>query len=67
MAKKATDEEREEIKNSIIKLESQINSISDEIDINPENFFPDEHDIPGLNLDIVVFDYELEKQKIKSE
>jgi hypothetical protein len=67
MAKKMNNVDREELSNSISNLEAQIQNIDDELSINPENFFPDEKDIPGLNLDIEIFDYDLEIQKVKVE
>jgi hypothetical protein len=63
----ADNEIKQKINNSITQLEDQINSISDELNIDPENYFPSEKDLPGLGLEIKIFDYEGEILKIKDE
>lgn len=62
-----SDDEKNSIRSSINKLEDQISKISEEIDIDPEKFFPSDTDLPGLNLDIKIFDYEGEIARIQDE
>lgn len=64
---KANDEDKELIRKSISDLEDQISAMSEEMSIDPESYFPSESDLPGLDLDIKVFDYEGETIKIQEE
>ena len=52
----SNDEEKNDIRQSISKLEDEISLIADEVNIDPENYFPDDTDLPGLNLDVKIFD-----------
>jgi len=63
----SNDEEKSDIRKSISKLEDEISLIADEVNIDPENYFPDDTDLPGLNLDVKIFDYEGETLKIQDE
>jgi hypothetical protein len=54
-------QEKDRLKSNIENLEQEIT----EININPDNFFPD--DVPGINLDIKHFDYKGEVEKIREE
>lgn len=58
---------KEKLRNSIAQLEDEISSVSEEINIDPENYFPSEKDLPGLDLDIKIFDYDGEIEKIQDE
>lgn len=55
------NQEKDRIRDSIEILEQEIT----EINIDPDNFFPDE--VPGLNLNITQFDYKGEIEKIREE
>lgn len=60
-------EDKDIIRRSISKLEDEISMITDEVNIDPENYFPSDTDLPGLNMDIKIFDYEGEIIKIQEE
>jgi hypothetical protein len=60
-------EDKDIIRRSISKLEDEISMITDEVNIDPENYFPSATDLPGLNMDIVIFDYDGETKKIYEE
>jgi hypothetical protein len=54
-------QEKDRIRDSIEILEQEIT----EINIDPDNFFPDE--VPGIDLNVVHFDYKGEVEKIREE
>jgi len=61
------NEEKDSLRDSISKLEDEISLIANEVNIDPENYFPNDTDLPGLNLDVKIFDYEGEILKIQDE
>jgi hypothetical protein len=57
------NQEKDRIRDSIEILEQEIT----EINIDPDNFFPDDDKLPGLNLNTISFDYKGEIEKIREE
>lgn len=61
------EQNKDQIRGNVEKLKDEISSIREEVDINPEEYFPDDSDLPKVDLDVKIFDYEGEIEKIKEE
>jgi len=59
-----TNIKTQQLKNNINQLEGEMMGLSQQLDLNPEDLFPSDDLLPGLN-DIILFDYEKEIEEIK--
>lgn len=60
--------EKNKLKNNIDDLKSQINDLRIEgLNPLPDDLFPNEDTLPGLNMEIEVYDYDKDIQLIKDE
>ena len=60
--------EKNKLKNNIDDLKSQINDLKlDGLNPLPDDLFPNEDTLPGLNMEIEVYDYDKDIQLIKDE
>jgi len=55
-----------QIRQNIKSLEGEMNSLNDQLDLNPESFFPNDSLLPGMS-DIEIFDYQQEIDSIRSD
>ncbi len=55
-----------QLKDNISQLEGEMMGLSQQLALNPEDLFPSDDLLPGLN-DIVLFDYEKEISEIQSD
>lgn len=65
MAKK-NDPNINQLKSNISSLEGEMNSLNDQLGMNPADMFPDDDLLPGLN-DIEIFDYQKQIKEIQSD
>ena len=63
MAKK-TPLQTQQLKNNISQLEGEMKGLNNQLQLNPEDLFPDDDLLPGLN-DIILFDYDKEIENIQ--
>jgi hypothetical protein len=56
----------QQLKDNISQLEGEMMGLSQQLALNPEDLFPSDDLLPGLN-DIVLFDYEKEISEIQSD
>jgi len=56
----------QQLKNNISQLEGEMLGLSQQLALNPEDLFPSDDLLPGLN-DIVLFDYEKEISEIQTD
>lgn len=63
MAKKSVLQ-TQQLRQNISQLEGEMRGLNQQLALNPEDLFPDDDLLPGLN-DIVLFDYEQEIQHIQ--
>lgn len=65
MAKKSALQ-TQQLRQNISQLEGEMNGLNQHLALNPEDLFPDDELLPGLN-DIVLFDYDKEIKEIQSD
>ncbi|NPV13058.1 MAG: hypothetical protein HPY57_14930 [Ignavibacteria bacterium] len=58
---------KEDIKDSVAELQSNINSMLDKISTKPEDMFPDKDLLPNLDIQVEYHDYEKDIELIKIE
>ena len=56
----------QQLKQNISSLEGEMKSLNDQLQLNPEDLFPDDDLLPGLN-DVEIFDYDKEIKEIQSD
>lgn len=56
----------QQLRNNINQLEGEMKGLNQQLMLNPEDLFPDDDLLPGLN-DIVLFDYDKEIIEIQSD
>jgi hypothetical protein len=56
----------QQLKQNINALKGEMNSLNDELSLNPEDLFPDDELLPGLT-DIKLFDYQKEINDIQAD
>ena len=56
----------QQLKQNINSLEGEMKSLNDHLQLNPEDLFPDDDLLPGLN-DVEIFDYDKEIKEIQSD
>ena len=56
----------QQLKNNISQLEGEMKGLNQHLMLNPEDLFPDDDLLPGLN-DIVLFDYDKEIVEIQAD
>lgn len=56
----------QQLKQNINSLVGEMNGLNQQLALNPEDLFPDDDLLPGLN-DIVLFDYDKEIEEIQSD
>lgn len=56
----------QQLKQNINSLEGEMKSLNDQLQLNPEDLFPDDDLLPGLN-DVEIFDYDKEIKEIQSD
>ncbi len=56
----------QQLKQNISQLEGEMKGLNEQLSLNPEDLFPDDELLPGLN-DIVLFDYDKEIEQIQSD
>jgi hypothetical protein len=56
-----------DIKESVAELQGNINSMLDQINVKPEDMFPDKDLLPGLDIQVEYHDYEKDIELIKIE
>ena len=56
----------QQLRNNIKQLEGEMNGLNQQLALNPEDLFPDDELLPGLN-DIVLFDYDKEIDEIQAD
>jgi hypothetical protein len=54
----------QQLRQNIKQLEGEMNGLNQQLALNPEDLFPDDELLPGLN-DIVLFDYDKEIKEIQ--
>ncbi|MFW6233257.1 MAG: hypothetical protein ACOC3Z_01190 [Nanoarchaeota archaeon] len=54
----------QQLKQNISSLEGEMKSLNDHLQLNPEDLFPDDDLLPGLN-DVEIFDYDKEIKEIQ--
>ena len=54
----------QQLKQNISQLEGEMKGLNEQLSLNPEDLFPNDELLPGLN-DIVLFDYEKEIEQIQ--
>jgi len=54
------------LKQNLMSLEGEMKGLNDSLDLNPEDLFPSEELLPGLN-DIEIFDYKKEIENIQTD
>jgi len=55
-----------QLKNNISSLEGEMNSLNEQLSMNPSDMFPDDDLLPGLN-DIEIFDYQSQIKEIQND
>jgi len=56
----------QQLRNNIKQLEGEMNGLNQQLALNPEDLFPDDELLPGLN-DIILFDYDKENDEIQAD
>ena len=56
----------QQLRNNIKQLEGEMNGLNQQLALNPEDLFPDDELLPGLN-DIILFDYDKEIDEIQAD
>jgi hypothetical protein len=56
----------QQLRSNIKQLEGEMNGLNQQLALNPEDLFPDDELLPGLN-DIVLFDYDKEIEEIQAD
>ena len=56
----------QQLRNNISALEGEMNGLNNQLQLNPEDLFPNDELLPGLN-DIILFDYDKEIAEIQSD
>lgn len=54
----------QQLKQNISQLEGEMKGLNEQLALNPEDLFPDDELLPGLN-DIILFDYDKEIEQIQ--
>lgn len=60
-------EDRNRLENSIEDLKRNVREIRDQHDYKASDLFPNSNDLPGLNFDIEIYDYERDIEIIRDE
>jgi hypothetical protein len=56
----------QQLRQNISQLEGEMKGLNEQLSLNPEDLFPNDELLPGLN-DIVLFDYDKEIEQIQSD
>lgn len=56
----------QQLRNNIKQLEGEMDGLNQQLALNPEDLFPDDELLPGLN-DIILFDYDKEIETIQAD
>jgi len=62
-----TQDERDDVKDSISTLKGELDAIEDQMEITSEDLFPPDNMLPGMDLQIEIFDYDEEIRRINEE